>query len=69
MFDFKLGKKFSITYKQFVAVYGKPKADIVEITLKDLMYHRQTECYFYFWTGKESIRVLKSRLTRAVSLD
>ena len=69
MFDFKLGKKYSITYKQFVAVYGKPKADIVEITLKDLMYYRQTECYFYFWTGKESIRVLKSRLTRAVSLD
>lgn len=69
MFDFKLGKKYSITYKQFVAVYGKPKADIVEITLKDLMYYRQTECYFYFWAGKESIRVLKSRLTRAVSLD
>lgn len=63
--QFLLGKKYNITFEQQVKGPGRSRPGIVKITLKNLLYFRQTDCFYYFWTGKETIRIKKLKFVSA----
>lgn len=59
MFNFKLAKRYDVTYLSSVKKFAEKKATI-SITLKDLMFYKSTPCYYIFWTGSEQIRLKKN---------
>lgn len=59
--QFLLGEKYNITFEQ----PGRSRPGTVKITLKNLMYHRQTDCFYYFWTGKDTVRINKTKFVSA----
>lgn len=67
--QFLLGEKYNITFEQQVKSPGRAKPSTFQITLKNLMYHRQTDCFYYFWTGKETVRINKTKFVSAEQTD
>ncbi len=63
--QFPLGKKYNISYYERVKGVDRSKVKTVLITLKNLLYFRQTDCFYYFWTGKETVRINKAKFVSA----
>lgn len=67
--QFLLGKKYNISYYERVKGVDRSKVKTVLITLKNLLYFRQTDCFYYFWTGKETVRINKTKFVSAEQTD
>lgn len=63
--DFKKGCRYDVIYSHAQKVFNKPKLVSVEITLKNLMFYKSTECYYIFWTDKEFVRIAKKQFISA----
>lgn len=58
-YNFKLAKRYDLTYQKKIKNFGKNTFDNVVISYSNLMYYRQSECYYIFWTGRERLRLKK----------
>ena len=70
MTDFLLGKKYDIDY--FYAIssvkLGKKVFLKEKTSAKNLMYCRQTMCFYIFWTGTNYFKLKKTNLIKAIVL-
>lgn len=67
-YNFMLGKRYNLTYQKKIKNFCKNTFDTVTENYQNLMYCRQSECYYIFWTGSERIRFKKDLIQNAVEI-
>ena len=58
-FNFKLAKIYNVKYLQPYATikHGKRKSELVELTLKQVMFYKSTPYFYVFYAGKQFIKI------------
>lgn len=70
MNNFLLGKKYNVKYWFLVKGYKQGKKITIKQVLSslNLMYCRQTCCFYIFWTGSNYFKLKKSNLIEAIEV-
>ena len=57
--DFKLAKIYNVKYLQPYATvkHGKRKSELVELTLKQVMFYKSTPCLYVFYASGKYINI------------
>ena len=66
-FNFKLAKIYNVKYKQPMPTIkrGKRVSELVELTLKQVMFYKSTLYFYVFYAGKQFIKIKQDRLVSA----
>ncbi len=63
---YKVANRYDITYQRKVRNIHSHQYDTVVTTYDNVMYVRQTQDYYIFWTGSEYLRLKKSLIINVV---
>lgn len=67
-FNFKLAKRYNLTYQKKIKNFCKKTFDTIVIPYQNLMYCRASEHYYIFWTGSERIRLKKDLIQNVLEV-
>lgn len=64
LFNFKLARYYNITYKQPMPTikHGKRTSELVELTLKNVMFYKSTPCFYIFYASSQFIKIKRDNL-------